>query len=126
MRSLLVIGFIGVAAVTSAFGGADAFAAPVSEIAPMSNVELAAASQMAAPRADGRLAYSFDARYANLVFGADKGEEAKGFAGALSNFAVVASAGLLAALAAVGVRWVWAQSPIRDPYQSDPNQEGPA
>jgi hypothetical protein len=125
MRRLLLVVIL--------FGAANAYAAPVGNIGPMSDVELASFGRMAVPYADGRLVYYSAPRDAAKAAAYERqpaAYERKAGAAASESLAsmafwviAVAACGFAFALGAVGLQSLWVQHPIRDPYQES-SEEG--
>jgi hypothetical protein len=114
------------------FGAANAQAAPFVNTGPISYVELASLGQVVVPHADGRLAYdatshdqakaaAYERHPAAYERKADTSSET--VASVVLEMMALVACGLIFALAAVGLRSLWVQHPIRDPYQES-SEEG--
>jgi hypothetical protein len=119
MRRLL---FIEILLLGLGLGLSQASAAPMNNLAPISDVELAASAQMATPYADGRLSYYTEARAGNFADSASwsEGTTSDGFVSLARNLITVAAMGLVTAMVAVGVRSLWSMDPIRYPLRGGP------
>jgi hypothetical protein len=119
MRRLLLIAVFSVA-----FGLTSAQAVPgIGNLGPISDTELASNAQMAGPYSEGRTVSYFDVRAAAPFVEAALTKEptTKSFINLIWRALGVAAAGLLATIAAVGLKSLWVQHPIR--YF---DREGPA
>jgi hypothetical protein len=115
MRSLLLIGFT---ALALSFSGYDASAATLGEPARSAHGEWAALTQLT-PSVDRReQIYIRDATPAMTLGARDKNETS--LADAVATVAALAGVGVVLTLAAVGLRRVWTQDPIRDPLGEGP------
>jgi hypothetical protein len=114
------------------FGAANAYAAPFMNIGPMSDVELASLGQMAVPDAEGRVAYdatshdqakaaAYERHPTAYIRKVDTSSET--VTSVVLEMMALVACGLIFALAAVGLRSLWVQHPIRDPYQES-SEEG--
>jgi len=116
MRSLLLVGFT---ALALSFSALSASAATMGEVARNSNVEWAALAQPA-PVQTAR----HDALYVRDETSAAKAalrdKDDTSVADAIGTIAALAGAGVVLTLAAVGLRHVWTQDPIRDPLGDGP------
>jgi len=112
MRSLLLIGF---AALALSFSGYDATAATLGEPARSAHTEWIALTQPAQNLNRREPIYISDATVAVTAGAREKNETS--LSDAVATVAALAGAGLLVTLAAVGLRRVWTQDPIRDPLE---------
>lgn len=115
MRSLLLIGFT---ALALSFSGYSVSAASIGEPARSAHLEWAALTQLA-PSVDRREPiYIRDTTPATSAGARDTNETS--LADAVATVAALAGAGLVLTMAAVGLRRVWTQDPIRDPLGEGP------
>ena len=119
MRRLL---FVEILVVVLGLALSQASAAPMANLTPISDVELAGSAQMAVPYADGRLSYYTETRADDLADSASWGEisSSKSFIALARNLVTVAAMGLFTAMIAVGVRSLWSMDPIRYPLRGGP------
>jgi hypothetical protein len=119
MRKLLLIEILVVAL---GLAVSQASAATMANLAPISDVELAASAQMAVPYSDGRLSYSANARTGEFVESASWGQVSTeaSFVVLARNLVTVTAMGLVTAMIAVGVRSLWSIDPIRYPFRGGP------
>lgn len=115
MRSLLLIGFT---ALALSFSGYDATAATLGEPARSAHMEWVAVTQ-SAPNMDTREPIYVRDTTPSMTLGARENNEMS-LTDAVATVAALAGAGLLVTLAAVGLRRVWTQDPIRDPLGEGP------
>lgn len=111
MRRLLLIGLMSLSLGLSAAEGATR----ISDLGPISDMQFASAAQMATPYSEGRLVSYIDARNAAPLVEAAWTNDAttKSIAMLIWRALAVAGAGLVATIAAVGVKSLWVQNPIR-------------
>jgi len=115
MRSLLLISF---ATLALSFSGFTVSAATVGDAARSTNTDWAAHAPPAANVAKPELVYFRGATPA-LAAGPRDGAPMS-LTDEVETLASVAGAGLIVTLAAVGLRRVWWQDPIRDPLGEEP------
>ncbi len=116
MRTFLLVGF---AALALSLSGFNVYAATIGEVARNPNVEWVALSQPAQLQAGGRDGVYIRESMSAMTTG-QRGKSATSVAEAIGTIAGLAGVGLVATMAAVGLRRVWTQDPIPDPLGDGP------